>query len=145
MALRPGNAALAGWAGLLGLCCVAASATESTPVAPPPGADMLNLDQYMSGSGSDRIGAFPGTLACIKTKKSFAPQTAEDCGDGRVYVLTLREGAAVPLKAGTDKVREAMQRLVDTKVVVRGKDSTQTGVITASGVESASTAVEAPK
>ena len=120
-------------------------ADDKTPVAVPPGAAQLNLDQYLTGTGVDRNGAFPGTLVCLPTRKSFAPKSAEDCGDGKVYQLSMSDDVAIPIKAGNDGVREMMGRLVEQQVVVRGLYSTQTGIITSSGVESAATAVDAPK
>lgn len=133
-------------AALLAVAAAAAAAdpAQSEPVAPPPGSRQLEIDQYLTGRGLDRNGSFPGRLTCIETRHSFAPTTAEDCGDGRVYVLTMTDGVAVPIRAGTDQVGDMMRSLREQDVAIRGRYSTQTGVITASGVESARTAGDAP-
>jgi hypothetical protein len=120
-------------------------ADDETPVAAPPGSNQLNLDQYLTGKGVDRTGAFPGTLLCLPTRQGFAPKSAEECGAGKVYQLSMSDDVAIPIKAGNDRVRDMMQGLVEQRVVVRGRYSTQTGIITSSAVESAATAVDAPK
>jgi hypothetical protein len=122
-----------------------AADAQPKPAAPPPGSRQLEIDQYLTGRGLDRTGSFPGQLTCIATHHSFAPTTAEACGDGMVYVLTMTDGVAIPIKAGTHRVRDMMRDLREQQVAVRGRYSTQTGVITASGVESARTAGDAPK
>lgn len=120
-----------------------ASATDPTPVAAPPGGEMLNLDQYLTG-GTDRSGSFPGKVVCMPPRASFAPAAAEPCADRQIYALLMPDDVAVPLKAGTDAARAAMSAARDQQVVVRGKHSPQTGVITAGTIESAGSAVEAP-
>lgn len=118
---------------------------DATPVSAPPGSTQLNLDQYLTGTGTDRNGAFPGKLVCLPTRHGFAPKSAEYCGEGKVYQLSMSDDLAVPVKAGNDRVRDMMQHLREQQVVVRGRFSTQTGIITSSGVEAAGTAADAPK
>lgn len=133
------------WCAVFGcLLAAAIGAAEPTPFVPPPGSEVLILDQYIHGS-VDRNGSFPGTIVCLDRRRSFAPVTAEGCeGDSYVYALMLTNGVAIPLRAQTPDAEAALPRLLNQRAVVRGQHSIQDGMIMAGTIEAARPAVEMP-
>jgi hypothetical protein len=132
--------------GVCVLCAVlgassGAIAVDAPGVAPPPGGEKLKLDQFYTGTDEGRLGEFPGTLVCLRTDRAFTSASAEECAANRIYALSVSSPPTlIPLLAANATAQQQMARLVNQKVVVRGKHYESIGVLAVGDIESADTA-----
>jgi hypothetical protein len=103
----------------------------------PPGGENAKLNDHFTG-GVAQTGDFPGRLICLRSKESFVPLSAEDCGaaGSRIYALELKgEKSVYPIKAGGDPVEQQIHQLLGKPVVVTGRYESSTGILLASSIK----------
>jgi hypothetical protein len=123
------------------LLLVGTSALAEDAVVKPPGGEVLQMDDHMTGTVGE-IGDFPGRFVCLRSKQSFTPLSASDCDSGeRVYALEMKgEKSLRPIQAGSKAVEGQLREFLGRDVRIQGKFHNETNTVIASSVRPADSA-----
>lgn len=118
-----------------------APALADDAVVKPPGGEVLQMDDHMTGSVGE-TGDFPGRIVCLRSKESFTPLSASECDSGdRVYALEMKgEKSLRPIQAGSREVEAQLREFLGRDVRIQGKFHNETNTVIAASVRPADTA-----